>query len=96
MTVCVELQISTLTRLQDLRLKVREIDADGVAALQTLRDLRSLDLEVPPKLHINLRACSYQSFFRSMLFHAWNGWDARMRRWDFPANVPICEQQLVI
>ena len=25
---------------------MREIDADGVAALQTLRDLRSLDLEV--------------------------------------------------
>ncbi|CAL8468747.1 g8287 [Coccomyxa elongata] len=39
-------QISTLTRLQDLRLKVREIDAEGVAALQTLKDLRSLDLEV--------------------------------------------------
>lgn len=39
------LQISTLTRLQDLRLKVREIDAEGVTALQTLKDLRSLDLE---------------------------------------------------
>ncbi len=40
------LQISTLTRLQDLRLKVREIDAEGITALQTLKDLRSLDLEV--------------------------------------------------
>ena len=39
-------QISTLTGLRDLRLKVREIDAEGVLALQTLTDLRSLDLEV--------------------------------------------------
>ncbi|EIE22289.1 RNI-like protein [Coccomyxa subellipsoidea C-169] len=46
LTALTRLAISTLTRLQDLRLKVREIDADGVAALQTLRDLRSLDLEV--------------------------------------------------
>ena len=39
-------QISRLTRLRDLRLRVREIDADGVVSLQTLSDLRSLDLEV--------------------------------------------------
>lgn len=40
------LQISALTKLQDLRLKVREIDVEGVYALSTLTNLRSLDLEV--------------------------------------------------
>lgn len=40
------LQLSTLTRLQDLRLKVREIDVEGIDALRSLTDLRSIDLEV--------------------------------------------------
>ena len=44
------LQVSTLTRLQDFRLKVREIEVDGIHALRSLTDLRSFDLEVcsPP------------------------------------------------
>jgi hypothetical protein len=40
------LQLSTLTKLRDLRLKVREIDVDGIDALRALTDLRSFDLEV--------------------------------------------------
>ncbi len=43
--MCVCAQISALTALQDLRLKVREIDAEGVRALRTLTALRALDLE---------------------------------------------------
>ncbi len=40
------LQLSTLRRLQDLRLKVREIDVEGIDAMRSLTDLRSIDLEV--------------------------------------------------
>ena len=42
------LQVSTLTRLRDFRLKVREIEVDGILALRSLTDLRSFDLEVQP------------------------------------------------
>ena len=42
------LQVSTLTRLQDFRLKVREIEVEGINALRSLTDLRSFDLEVCP------------------------------------------------
>ena len=42
------LQVSTLTRLRDFRLKVREIEVDGIHALRALTDLRSFDLEVLP------------------------------------------------
>ncbi|CAL5221478.1 g3677 [Coccomyxa viridis] len=38
--------LSTLRRLQDLRLKVREIDVEGIDAMRSLTDLRSIDLEV--------------------------------------------------
>ena len=49
MMLCAALpQVSTLTRLQDFRLKVREIEVDGIHALRSLRDLRSFDLEVRP------------------------------------------------
>ena len=40
------LQLSTLRRLRDLRLKVREIDVEGIDAMRSLTDLRSIDLEV--------------------------------------------------
>ena len=40
--------MSTLTRLRDFRLKVREIEVDGIHALRALTDLRSFDLEVQP------------------------------------------------
>lgn len=40
------LQLSTLRRLRDLRLKVREIDVEGINAMRSLTDLRSIDLEV--------------------------------------------------
>ena len=44
--MCARAQIAALTGLRDLRLKVREIDAEGVQALRTLTALRALDLEV--------------------------------------------------
>ena len=57
----VVLQLSTLTKLRDLRLKVREIDVDGIDALRALTDLRSFDLEVragpmyPVWIHVTCR-----------------------------------------
>ena len=50
------LQLSTLTRLQDLRLKVREIDVEGIDALRSLTDLRSIDLEVCKCLQPSLKS----------------------------------------
>lgn len=55
------LQLSTLTRLQDLRLKVREIDVEGIDALRSLTDLRSIDLEVCKYLQPSLGSISLHS-----------------------------------
>lgn len=85
-------QISTLTRLQDLRLKVREIDAEGVAALQTLKDLRSLDLEVcgpapalPPhqfRLHLEQpQLCRTSTIHAKQARRDW--WEGLLRAQDY-------------